>query len=140
MLYIKAFHIISMVAWFAGLFYLPRLFVYHVDAKDRESKERFCIMERRLYYAIMYPAACATTVFGLWLITYNKDYYLKVSWMHGKLVLVLILWVFHVFCGYSVRKFAAGHNNHTSRFYRIINELPTLLLISIILLVVVKPG
>lgn len=140
MLIIKAFHIISMVAWFAGLFYLPRLFVYHVDASDITSQLRFCVMERRLYYAIMCPAAILTLVFGFWLMTYNMQYYLGAAWMHGKLGLVLLLGVFHVFCGYCVRQFARGRNTYTSRFYRILNEIPTVGLIVIVLLVVVKPG
>ncbi len=139
MMIIKALHIIALVAWFAGLFYLPRLFVYHADANDTISIERFKIMERRLYYAIMWPAAVLTTIFGVWLITYNWHYYLSVSWMHVKLALVFVLWGYHLVCGHFVRQFALNKNNYGHRFYRFFNEVPTLLLIGIVLLVVVKP-
>ncbi|KTD50934.1 protoporphyrinogen oxidase HemJ [Legionella quateirensis] len=139
MLLIKAFHIIALVAWFAGLFYLPRLFVYHSVTEDSISLDRFKIMERRLYYGITWPAAILTTVFGLWLIYFNMDYYLKAGWMHAKLSLVLLLWIYHLTCGFYLKTFAQDKNIKSSRFYRIFNELPTLLLISIVILVVVKP-
>ena len=138
MLMIKASHIIAMVAWFAGLFYLPRLFVYHAEAQDPISAERLKIMERRLYYGIMWPAAMMTTVFGIWLVTYNPYYYLSAGWMQAKLALVVLLWVYHVLCGYFVKQFAHGHNTKGHVFYRIFNELPTILLIGIVLLVVIK--
>ncbi|MDI9818881.1 MULTISPECIES: protoporphyrinogen oxidase HemJ [unclassified Legionella] len=139
MLIIKAFHIIAMVAWFAGLFYLPRLFVYHADTIDGISKKRFRIMERRLYYGITWPAAIITTILGLMLIFYNPAYYLKAGWMHLKLSLVVLLWVYHLFCGHFLKQFAQEKNSKNSRYYRFFNELPTLLLITIVLLVVVKP-
>ena len=139
MLIIKAFHIIALVAWFAGLFYLPRLFVYHTDALDTISIERFKIMEFRLFYAIMSPAALLTTGLGVWLVFYNPDYYLHASWMHAKLTLVLLLWVYHVFCGYCVKQFAKEKNTRSTTFYRVFNEVPTLLLIGIVMLVVMKP-
>lgn len=138
MLYVKAFHIIAMVAWFAGLFYLPRLFVYHAQTTDAISIERFKIMERRLYYAIMWPAALFTTILGLWLLSYNMDYYLKAVWMHAKLSLVVFLWVYHLLCGHYIKAFARDKNCRSSKFFRIYNELPTLLLVAIVLLVVVK--
>lgn len=138
MLYVKAFHIIAMVAWFAGLFYLPRLFVYHADTQDETSNERFKIMERRLYYGITWPAALLTTVLGLWLLSYNPNYYLKAGWMHAKLTLVLILWGYHLLCGHYRNVFAQDKNQKSSRFFRIYNEMPTLLLVGIVLLVVVK--
>ncbi|USQ12651.1 protoporphyrinogen oxidase HemJ [Legionella lytica] len=138
MLYVKAFHIIAMVAWFAGLFYLPRLFVYHADTQDETSNERFKIMERRLYYGITWPAALLTTVLGLWLLSYNPNYYLKAGWMHAKLTLVLILWGYHLLCGHYRKVFAQDKNQKSSRFFRIYNEMPTLLLVGIVLLVVVK--
>lgn len=138
MLVIKAFHIVAVVAWFAGLFYLPRLFVYHADAKDTISLERFNIMERRLFYAIMWPAAIMTTGLGTWLIYYNPYYYLHAGWMHAKLMLVLLLWVYHLTCGHFVRAFAQKNNTKTARFYRVFNEFPTLLLIGIVMLVVIK--
>lgn len=139
MLWIKAFHIISVVAWFAGLFYLPRLFVYHSETKDQISLERFKVMERRLYYGITWPAALLTSVLGLWLITYNPAYYLKAGWMHAKLTVVLVLWAYHLSCGHYLRLFANDNNMKTSRYYRMFNEMPTLLLIAIVVLVVVKP-
>ena len=139
MLIIKALHIISMVAWFAGLFYLPRLFVYHTDAQDNISLERFKIMERRLYYGITWPSGVFTTVFGLLLIAYNPDYYLKAGWMHAKLSLIILLWVYHLTCGAFLKRFARDENTHKARFYRIFNEMPTFFLISIVLLVVIKP-
>ncbi|AMP89813.1 protoporphyrinogen oxidase HemJ [Legionella pneumophila] len=139
MLFVKAFHIISLVAWFAGLFYLPRLYVYHAESQDKISVERFKIMERRLYYGITWPAALATTLLGFWLLTYNLSYYLKAGWMHMKFALVLLLWIYHLTCGYFLRAFALGNNTKSSRFYRFFNEMPTLLLVGIVLLVVVKP-
>ncbi len=139
MLWIKAFHIIAMVAWFAGLFYLPRLFVYHAESRDEPSLARFKIMERRLYYGITWPAALLTTGLGLILFSYNTQYYAKAGWMHAKLSLVLLLWIYHLACGYFLKQFAQDKNQRNSRFYRIFNELPTLLLLAIVLLVVLKP-
>ncbi|KTC93254.1 protoporphyrinogen oxidase HemJ [Legionella cincinnatiensis] len=139
MLYIKAFHIITMVAWFSGLFYLPRLFVYHADTHDEISLNRFKIMERRLYYGITWPAALLTSILGLWLLSYNPAYYLKEGWMHAKLGLVVVLWVYHLLCGHYRKAFAEDKNQKSTRFFRIYNEMPTLLLIGIVILVVVKP-
>ncbi len=139
MLWVKSFHIIAIVAWFAGLFYLPRLFVYHADAHDEISLTRFKVMERRLYYAITWPAGLLATVLGLWLLTFNVSYYMKAGWMHMKLALVLILWIYHLLCGHLVKAFAHDDNQHGARFYRFFNEIPTLFLIGIVLLVVVKP-
>ncbi len=128
-----------MVAWFAGLFYLPRLFVYHADTHDETSLNRFKIMEKRLYYGITWPAAIGTTLLGLWLLSYNPSYYLKAGWMHAKLSLVVILWIYHVLCGHYLKAFAQDKNQKSTRFFRIYNELPTLLLIGIVILIVVKP-
>jgi putative membrane protein len=139
MLIVKAFHIISLVAWFAGLFYLPRLFVYHADAQDTISNARFKVMERRLYFGITWPAALITTTLGLWLLSYNYPYYLKAGWMHAKLGFVLLLWGYHLTCGHYVRLFAKELPNRQALFFRIFNEIPTLLLIAIVILVVVKP-
>ncbi|KTD00301.1 protoporphyrinogen oxidase HemJ [Fluoribacter gormanii] len=139
MLLIKAFHIIAMVAWFAGLFYLPRLFVYHADTQDETSLTRFKIMERRLYYGITWPAAVVTTFLGLWLLSYNLSYYMSAGWMHAKLSLIVVLWIYHLLCGHYLKAFAQNKNQKNSRFFRIYNELPTLLLIGIVILVVVKP-
>jgi putative membrane protein len=139
MLIIKAFHIVAMVAWFAGLFYLPRLFVYHADINDRLSIERFKMMERRLYYGITWPAALLTTGLGLVLMNYNWQYYLKAGWMHAKLSLVILLWAYHVLCGHFVKRFVRENNVRTATFYRSFNELPTLFLLGIVFLVVLKP-
>ena len=139
MLIMKAFHIVAMVAWFAGLFYLPRLFVYHAEAKDELSIARFKIMERRLYYGITWPAGLLTTALGIGLITINTNFYIHAGWMHTKLLLVALLWAYHLTCGHFRRQFYQDNNSKTSRFFRLFNELPTLLLIGIVLLVVVKP-
>ncbi len=139
MLWCKAFHIIALVAWFAGIFYLPRLFVYHATAEDLISKERFKIMERRLYYGIMWPAALVTSALGLTLILYNPSYYLKAGWMHGKLSLVLLLWAYHLYSGHLLAVFKREKNRKSPLFYRLFNEVPVLLLVGIVLLVVIKP-
>lgn len=139
MLYVKAFHIIAMVAWFAGLFYLPRLFVYHAEATDSPSMVRFKVMEKRLYYGITWPAALLTTVLGLLLLKINPSYYFHAHWMHAKLTLVFLLWLYHGLCGHYVRQFARDKKVRGSLFFRIFNEVPTLFLISIVILVVVKP-
>jgi protoporphyrinogen IX oxidase len=140
MLIIKAFHIIAMVAWFAGLFYLPRLFVYHAESADKISIDRFKVMEYRLFYAITTPAAILTVVLGAFLAAYNWGYYLHAGWMHAKVFLVLLLVIYHCICGYFVGKFKADKNDFSSKFYRFFNEIPTLLLIGVVLLVVIKPG
>jgi putative membrane protein len=134
---IKSLHIIFMVAWYAGLFYLPRLFVYHSMATDTISIERFKVMERRLYRGIMTPSAVLTIVFGMWLwLGYGFDG----RWLHAKLTLVAILVVFHVWLGKLVADFAADRNKHGDTFYRWINEIPALpILIGIVFLVVMKP-
>ncbi|KGP63802.1 membrane protein [Legionella norrlandica] len=139
MLFIKAFHVIALVAWFSGLFYLPRLFVYHAESQDGISINRFKIMEKRLYYGITWPAALATTILGLWLLTYNMEYYLKAGWMHAKLTLVLVLWIYHLICGHYLKLFSINKNAKSSRFFRFFNEMPTLLLVGIVVLVIVKP-
>lgn len=138
MTWILSLHIICMVAWFAGLFYLPRLFVYHADANDAISNERFKIMEGKLYYFIMTPAAILTTIFGLWLL-YLMPAVLHFSWMYLKLFLVFLLWVYHLYCGMIVAHFACDKKTHSAKFYRFFNEIPTLLLIAIVILVVVQP-
>ena len=139
MMMLKALHIVSLVAWFAGLFYLPRLFVYHADTSDDISLARFKIMERRLYYGITWPAALLTTMFGIALIAMYPGYYLKAGWMHLKLGFVILLWCYHVYCGHFLKQFAQDDNKKASRFYRFFNEIPTLLLIVIVFLVVLKP-
>ena len=136
MLWIKAFHIIFMVTWFAGLFYLPRLFVYHAASTDEVSIERFKIMERKLYYGIMTPGAVATLLFGFWLWL---GYGFGGGWLHAKLALVAVLVVYHVYCGKLLVDFRHDRNRHSHVFYRWLNELPVLILIAIVLLVVLKP-
>lgn len=139
MLWVKAFHIISMVAWFSGLFYLPRLFVYHAEASDKISKERFKIMEAKLYYYITTPAGILTILLGLALISFNVQGYMQMIWLHIKLSLVLLLMIYHTYLGFLLKDFALDNNKHTARFYRILNEMPALFLIAIVILVVVKP-
>ncbi len=139
MYWIKAIHIIAVVCWFAALFYLPRLFVYHADAHDEISNERFKVMERRLYRGIMWPAAIATAIAGLILLFHQYDYYETQNWMHVKLVLVMVLGVFHLYCGYLRKQFEANNNKHTAKFYRFLNEFPTIILILVVIMVVVRP-
>lgn len=136
MLWIKALHVIFMVTWFAGLFYLPRLFVYHAMASDVVSIERFKVMERKLFYGIMTPGAVLTIVFGLWLWL---GYGARGGWMHAKLVLVLILIAYHVYCGMLVARFRQDRNTRSHVFYRWFNEAPVLILFAVVILVIVKP-
>lgn len=139
MAWVRAFHIISMVAWFAGLFYLPRLYVYHSKASDAVSLERFKIMERRLYWGIMTPAAVLTIGFGVWLLGANWAYYMTQGWMHAKLLLVALLVIYQVYCGIWMKLFQHDRNQYSEKFYRWMNEVPTVFLILIIILVVVRP-
>ncbi len=139
MLWVKAFHIIFMVTWFSGLFYLPRLFVYHAMATDTTSIERFKIMERKLYYGIMTPGAILTILLGIWLISFNPQGYMQMLWMHLKLSLVMLVIIYHFYLGIQMRRFKMNNNKHGHVFYRILNEIPVLFLIGIVLLVVVKP-
>ena len=137
MLWIKSFHIIFMVAWFAGLFYLPRLFVYHTLAEDRISIERFKIMERKLYLGIMTPCMILTIGLGMWLWL---GYGFRGGWMHAKLALVLVLIAHHFYLGKLIEDFKHDRNKHGHVFYRWLNEIPALpVLIAIVILVVVKP-
>jgi len=138
MLWLKAFHIISVITWFAGLFYQPRLYVYHADAKDSLSIQRFEIMERRLF-AIMTIGAVASVAFGVAMLV-TAPAYLGMGWLRVKLLLVILLIAYHVFCYKLMRDFAENRNSHSARWYRGFNEVPSLLLIGIVLLAVVKPG
>ena len=136
--WLKAFHIISVIAWMAGMFYLPRLFVYHCGAeKGSVQSETFKVMERRLLKAIINPAMIATWVFGLWLVWLGA--WMWATWFQLKFVLVIVMSGVHGMLARYVRDFAADQNRHSERFYRIINEVPTLLMIGIVLLVVLKP-
>jgi putative membrane protein len=136
MLWIKSFHVIFMVTWFAGLFYLPRLFVYHAMSSDSASIERFKIMERKLYFGIMTPGAVLTVLLGLWLWL---GYGITGIWMHIKFTLVLLLLGYHLYCGKLLRDFKHDRNTRSPVFYRWFNEFPVLLLIVIVILVIVKP-
>ncbi len=136
MLWIKAFHVIAMVTWFAGLFYLPRLFVYHAMSADQTSIERFKIMERKLFYGIMTPGGVLTVMLGLWLWL---GYGISGAWMHIKFALVLILIAYHIYCGKLLLDFKYDRNTRSHMFYRWFNEFPVLLMIAIIILAIVKP-
>ena len=139
MLIVKSLHIIFMVTWFAGLFYLPRLFVYHAMAPsdDKVGIERFKTMERKLYRGIMTPGAVLTIVFGSWLWL---SYGITGGWLYAKLALVILLVAFHVYLGVLVRDFAQDRNRHSDVFYRWINEIPALpILVAVVYLVVAKP-
>jgi putative membrane protein len=137
MLWLKGFHVIAVVTWFAGLFYLPRLYVYHADAKDSISIERFGVMERRLF-TIMTIGAVASLGFGAAMLV-AAPVYLTMEWLRIKLVLVLVLIAYHLFCYHLMGDFAENRNTHSAKWYRGFNEIPSLLLIAIVLLAVVKP-
>ena len=138
MLWVKALHIISVVCWFAVLFYLPRLFVYHAMADNDTLREQFKIMERRLYFGIGVPASIATLVFGVWTVFYAWEYYFSSTWFWIKMVLVLVLIGYHHACGYYVKQFSRDNVSRTHVFFRWFNELPTILLVVIVFLVVLK--
>ena len=137
MLWLKSLHIVFLVSWFAGLFYLPRLFVYHAMATDAIGIERFKMMERKLYYGIMAPSAVLTIVSGVWLWL---GYGITGGWLYAKLALVAILVAHHLWLGKLMRDFRRDRNRHGDVFYRWINEIPALpVLVAIVLLVVFKP-
>jgi putative membrane protein len=137
-LWLKAFHVIAVISWMAGMLYLPRLMVYHCEAAPgSQQSETFKVMERRLLRAIINPAMIATWVLGLWL-AYDAGFY-KSGWLHAKLLLVFILSGIHGFLSARVRDFAQDRNTRTARFYRIINEVPAVLMVGIVILVIVKP-
>ena len=141
--WIKAFHIIAVIAWMAGMLYLPRLFVYHCAAeKGSVQSETFKVMERRLLRAIINPAMIATWVLGLWLGWLGPDSrygWFAAGWLEAKLVLVVVMSGVHGLFTHWTKAFAVDRNRHSQRFYRIINEVPTILLIGIVILAVVKP-
>ncbi|MPV85713.1 protoporphyrinogen oxidase HemJ [Ostreibacterium oceani] len=152
MLWIKAFHVIAVVCWFAGLFYLPRLFVYHSLAQDNLAKNpdtaageaaaiaRFKIMERKLYHGITMPSMVITWVLGLYLLHgYAWVAYKQMGWLHAKLLLVVLLTVYHFSLGYFYKRFKSDRNTHSHVFYRWYNEIPVVFLIVIVVLVIVKP-
>ena len=137
-LWLKAFHLIAMVCWFAQLFYLPRLFVYHAEAEDQLSRDRFKIMERKLYRGIGLPSMILTLVFGLWMIGIAHNYYLSQGWMHIKLTLIVLLIGYQHMCGRYLKAFAQDRNQRSHKFFRWFNEVPVIFLIAIIILAVIK--
>jgi len=140
MLWVKSFHIICVVTWFAALFYLPRLFVYHAMSDDATSNERFKIMERKLYRGIMTPSAVLALFFGGWLMSYYSwETIAAMHWLHVKLIIVALLFVYHGYCGRLLKQFRDDANTRSHVFYRWFNELPVLVLISVVILAVVKP-
>lgn len=137
--WLKAFHIISFTAWMAGMLYLPRLYVYHVNAKKgSELSETLKIMERRLLRLIINPAMIGTYIFGIWMLTLNPEL-LHQPFMHAKLSLLVLMQITHAMLARYRRHFAEDRNIHTTRFYRMLNEVPTLLLIGIVIMIIVKP-
>lgn len=138
MLWLKAFHIIAVICWFAGIFYLPRIFVYHAMSEDRATRAQLAIMAGKLYRFVS-PFALFTIVFGLAMIAQHPDYYLQAGWMWLKLVFVGALVAYHLYCGRLVKRFADDHNQRSHVFFRWFNEAPVIALFAIVLLVVLKP-
>ena len=139
MLWIKAFHVFFMVSWFAGLFYLPRLYVYHADTHDDAGNERFKVMERKLFI-MMTIGGVGTLIFGAWLmIDYAWAAYSSSGWLHAKLFLVFLLFVFHFYCAHINKTFKENRNTRNHVFFRKLNEIPTLLGLAIIILVFIRP-
>ena len=138
-LWLKALHLIAMVSWFAGLFYMPRLFVYHTQTSDAEGRARFSTMEEKLYRIIMRPAMIATVVLGFALLALSWSTLAGTLWIWLKIVIVFGLIGYHHVCGSLIRRFAAGEAPHSERWFRVFNELPTLVLIVVVLLAVLKP-
>ena len=138
MLWVKSLHLVFMVTWFAGLFYLPRLFVYHALAEDRISIDRFKVMERKLFWGIMTPGAVLTIAFGIWLwLGWSRGVF--TGWFHAKLALVAILAGYHLWCWRLMKDFAAERNTKSHVWFRVFNEFPVLILFAVVLLVVFKP-
>ncbi len=139
MLWIKAFHIIAVVTWFSGLFYLPRLFVYHAMSEDQISRDRFVVMERKLFWAITTPSAIVAVSLGAWLLIGNWGYFMAWWWMHAKLTLVGLLLLYHVFCWHFMIQLRNDTCQRSHKFFRLFNELPVPVLIAVVILIVVKP-
>jgi putative membrane protein len=137
-LWIKALHVFFMIAWMAGIFYLPRLFVYHAQTDNQSVRDQFKIMERRLWWFVT-PFAFLTLIFGLWLIfSYGLAWFKISTWLHIKLLLVVALYGYHFYLFKLLKQFAADNNQHSSRFYRVLNEAPVLVLLAIVCLAIVK--
>lgn len=139
MLWIKAFHIISVITWFAALFYLPRLFVYHAMSQDKISIERFKVMERKLYRGIMTPSMILTVALGVWMVVNTWEFYQTQYWLHVKLALVALLIAYHFYCGRLLQTFKQDNNTRSDVFYRWFNEFPVLILIAVVILAIVRP-
>jgi putative membrane protein len=138
-LWLKAFHIIFIVTWFAGLFYMPRLFVYHSSATDSVSKERFKVMQAKLFKIIMNPSMIATLILGVWLLAESWQAFSSQGWIWVKLFFVFLLIGYHHYCLRIIKAFADDRVLHSEKFFRIFNELPSLVLVVVVILVVVKP-
>lgn len=137
-LVLKSLHIIAVISWFAGLFYLPRLFVYHAQTEDQPGHERFVVMERKLYRGIMTPAMIVTLLLGFWML-WEVPVWWTQGWMHAKLALVAVLVIYHHLCLIHLKRFAAGKNTKSHVYFRWFNEVPLLPLLGIVFLVVLKP-
>ena len=137
--WLLAFHVICVVCWFSGLFYLPRLFVYHADCEDKPGNERFKVMEHKLYYYITLPSAILASLLGLSLWLPQYTYYANDWWLHIKLIFVVFLWLFTLACGYYLKQFSLNLNVKTHRFYRYFNEIPSFILVVVVILSFVKP-
>ena len=136
----KSLHLIAVISWMAGLLYLPRIFVYHAENNtEKNTSEIFKIMERRLMFYIMTPAMILSWFFGIFLILINEISIIQNLWVQTKLFLVVLLTIYHLFLGYYLRKFALDENKKSAKFFRIINEIPTVLLILIIFVIIYKP-
>jgi putative membrane protein len=138
MLWIKAFHIIFVICWFAGIFYLPRLFVYHAMSEHQPTRDHLLVMEQKLYRFVT-PFAYLSIGFGAWLTSFNTDYYFSQTWFWCKIVLVAALLIYHIQCGRYIKRFVAGEEPRSHTFYRWFNEVPVFALFAIVILVVVKP-
>ncbi len=139
MLWVKAFHIFFMVSWFAGIFYLPRLFVYHAMATSESGREQLKVMERKLYRFVT-PMMWLTIILGLWMLyDYAWSAYSGMGWLHAKITLVTALIAYHFYCGHLVKRFAADENSRSHTWYRWFNEIPVLILLPIVILTIVKP-
>lgn len=138
-LWLKALHVIAVVCWFAGLFYLPRLFVYHAMAEDTVGRERFKVMERKLYRGIMWPSLVLTVLFGGWMLADNWGFYRTQAWLHAKLGLVALLIAYHLACGHFLAALRDDRNTRSHVFFRFFNELPVIALVAIVILVIVRP-
>lgn len=138
-LWLKAIHIIGVICWFAGIFYLPRLFIYHAEAEDHISKERFKIMEHKLYRIIMTPSMLISVVFGVWMFVESWQAYSTQFWIWIKIALVIGLIGYHHYCLKIIKAFAADQVLHSPKFFRMFNELPVIVLLGAVILVVIKP-